>query len=181
MASMEPGIARHSDGDLMYWSLSKLMTPSRSRMASFIASRRELGYVRHPVHLELELEEQVQPLLAHVGILGHHHDAVEKRIDGRAQDSEALQVVGVVALLELRRGLRGRLAKGMVEVALHLLGKVVVVDEAELLALVVRLLDDVRDALVRGGEARGLRKRGEHAHGLELLRQQVEPVGLGFD
>ncbi len=55
------------------------------------------------------------------------------------------------------------------------------VDEAELLALVVRLLDDVRDALVRGGEARGLRKRGEHAHGLELLRQQVEPVGLGFD
>src|SRR6478672_3687793 len=110
MASIDPGMGRHSDGDLMYWSLSKLMTPSRSRMASFMPSSCELGYVRHPVHLELELEEQVQPLLANVGILGHHHDAVEEGVHGRPQHREALQVVGVVAFFELRRGLRRCLA-----------------------------------------------------------------------
>jgi hypothetical protein len=35
MASIEPGIGFHSAGDLMNWALSKLMTPSRSRMMSF--------------------------------------------------------------------------------------------------------------------------------------------------
>jgi len=35
-ASIEPGIGRHSAGDLMYWSLSWLITPSRSRMTSFM-------------------------------------------------------------------------------------------------------------------------------------------------
>ena len=36
MASRLPGIGFHSSGLLMNWSLSKLMTPSRSRMMSFM-------------------------------------------------------------------------------------------------------------------------------------------------
>ena len=36
MASIAPGIGCHSAGDLMYLSLSWLMTPSRSRMTSFM-------------------------------------------------------------------------------------------------------------------------------------------------
>src|SRR6188472_3644214 len=100
MASIEPAIGRHSAGDLMYWSLSWLMTPSRSRMASFMfaESRGELGNVRHPVHLELQLVEQVQALAAHGGILRHHHHLLEERVHRRLEDGEALQVVGVVAL-----------------------------------------------------------------------------------
>src|SRR5687768_8018711 len=56
IASIEPGIGRHSAGDLMYWSLSKLITPSRSRMTSFkTTSGREPGDVGDAVHLEFHL------------------------------------------------------------------------------------------------------------------------------
>jgi hypothetical protein len=37
MASRLPGIGRHSSGDLMNWSLSRLITPSRSRTISLTA------------------------------------------------------------------------------------------------------------------------------------------------
>ncbi len=39
MASRLPGIGFHSSGDLMNCDESKLMTPSRSRMMSFMAGR----------------------------------------------------------------------------------------------------------------------------------------------
>src|SRR6185437_388958 len=101
IASIEPGMGRHSAGDLMKRSLSKLMTPSRSRMASFMQSR-ELRDVRHAVHLELQLEEEVQALPSHRGVLDHHHHLLEERVHGGLQHREALQVLGVVSPLELR-------------------------------------------------------------------------------
>src|SRR6266851_10366209 len=131
------------------------MTPSRSRIASFMErfSCRELRNVGHAVHFELQLVEEIEALAAYGRIFRHHHDAVEEGIHGRLEDREALEVFGVVALLELRRGLVRRLAQRMVEVVLHLLGERGAFDESRRLALLMRLAKDVRDALVRRREA----------------------------
>src|ERR1700754_42271 len=104
----------------MYWSLSKLMTPSRSRMTSFNSlsfprkreSSRSCGQLRNVgdlVHRGAELLQQSQPRRAKLRILRVHEHLVEERVDVAAQRGERLQRARVVVL---------RIAR--VDIGLHL-------------------------------------------------------------
>src|SRR5687767_2698360 len=102
MPSRLPGSGRHSSGALMKASLSWLITPSRSRMTSFIGWRQagerreergadshgEPGDVRDAVHRLLELGEQCDAVLTQACVFGHHHHAVEERIDRSLERGE---------------------------------------------------------------------------------------------
>src|SRR6476660_7435759 len=130
----------------------------------------------------MQRAQKADPVIAHSGVLVYHHDLVEKRVYRRLQGGERLErarvVERAVCLVDTRTQLteRGRQDfllrqhhKGWIKVAWHGLG----------------LLQDVSDALVRGGEAFGFWKAREGAHGLELSGNEVETGGVqaknGFD
>src|SRR5512147_191254 len=85
MPSTLPLIGRHSAGDLMYWSLSWLMVPSRSSTTSFTRvvlrcaaraapwppSRREPREVGDAVHGGVQLAEQADAVVPHALVLVH--------------------------------------------------------------------------------------------------------------
>src|ERR1044072_6318686 len=102
MASSEPGSATHSSGDLMNASESALITPSRSRITTFLVgmargSGGESRNVGDAIHLLMQRAEQGQPIGAQRGIHGVHHHVVEKRVDRFAQRGARGQRARVVA------------------------------------------------------------------------------------
>src|SRR6478609_4173257 len=104
MASRAPGSGCHSCGDLMYWSLSTLMVPSRSRMTSFIGGSLlddQARQVGHAVHGAVQGGEQAQAVGAQLRVLGVDHHVVEEPVDRRTQRGQRLQRGGVVAGTEL--------------------------------------------------------------------------------
>src|SRR6478736_2151330 len=112
MASRLPGIATHSSGDLMNASESTLITPSRSRMTSFLfgfmerapelaRSRGELRNVRDAIHLLMQRAKECQPVASQRRVFRIHHHVVEEGVDGIAQRGERRQRFRVVALGEL--------------------------------------------------------------------------------
>src|SRR5690606_37023512 len=122
MASSAPGMGFHSSGDLMNWSESTLMTPSRSRMMSFIGmvvypglcdaravagrragrSGRQARDVGHLVHQAGKLRQQRDAVGAGQRLLGHHHDVLEELVHSLAQAGERAQRVGVVLVGDMR-------------------------------------------------------------------------------
>src|SRR3569832_225015 len=85
IASSAPGKGGHSSGDLMYWSLSRLIVPSRSRMTSFMWSGGEPREVGHSVHGLVQRHEQAQAVQAQVRLLRIDHHLVEEGVHRVAQ------------------------------------------------------------------------------------------------
>src|SRR5689334_8300797 len=96
----------------MNWSLSWLITPSRSSTISFSGrcgcdsvvswtmaarSARELRDVGDPVHQQAEPVEQREAVGADAGVLRVDEHLVEERVDRAAQRGERLQRFGVAA------------------------------------------------------------------------------------
>src|SRR5512135_874246 len=112
IASRLPGIGRHSPGLLMNWSLSWLMTPSRSRITSFAerAMRadlyREARDVGDAVHGRRDAAQQREAVAAHRGIVVHHHHVVEETVDrrlGRRERRErAREIAGRARIVDHR-------------------------------------------------------------------------------
>src|SRR5687768_2851323 len=101
----------------MYWSLSKLMTPSRSRMTSF-TSGGELGDVGHLVHHGAEVREQAQARGPQLRVLDVHQHLVEERVHVGAQARERGERAGEVALRELRLRERGHAGERLLQLLL---------------------------------------------------------------
>src|SRR4051794_13685410 len=107
MASSEPGSATHSSGDLMNASESTLITPSRSRMTTFLVgmacgSGGEPGNVRDAIHLLMQRAEQGQAVCTQRRIFRIDHHVVKESVDRFAQCGERSQRARVVACGELR-------------------------------------------------------------------------------
>src|SRR5947207_15661768 len=105
MASSEPLMGIHSSGDLMKASESQLITPSRSRMISFMLwpmaiSDCQLGNIGNLIQHQVQIRQQRQPVVAQLFIFRHHHYVVEKGIDFGTQQRQRLQRTCKVALRE---------------------------------------------------------------------------------
>jgi hypothetical protein len=110
--------------------------------------------------------QQAQPVQAQVGLLGIDHHAVEEGVDRLAQRGQRLQRAGVVAGFELARACGRDLLRGGVQ---RLLGVFLQQPLADVRVGLGRLLQDVADALVGGGQRGRLGQRGEGAHGGQAL------------
>src|SRR5471032_2292323 len=103
-------MATHSSGDLMNASESTLITPSRSRITSFLFAlvgmvwriRRKLRNVRDAIHLLMQCAEKSQAVTSQRRIFRVHHHVVEESINGIAQRGQRGQRFRVVALCQLR-------------------------------------------------------------------------------
>src|SRR5215471_6278649 len=101
------------------------MTPSRSRMTSFMtphasrSSSSQLRNIRDAVHLPPQVGEQREPALAHFRIVYHDHDLVEERVDRGLEDGEGPEITGVIAAVVERRRLLRRVEQRFEQVALR--------------------------------------------------------------
>ena len=98
IASRLPGIGLHSSGDLMYWSLSWLMVPSRSRMMSFM--RRAWRCRRRGSSRQRRSPAARGGCGAASASSAITITSSKNASTGGLQHREALQVAGVVAALE---------------------------------------------------------------------------------
>src|SRR4029450_151436 len=131
----------------------------------------QLGKVGDAVHRAVQRAEKADAVVAHAGVLVHHHNLVEKRVHRRLQRRESLQGSSVIECAEGFVNIRAQPAERLRE-ALFL-------RQNHELRIEVRghhlgLLQYVSDALVRGNKAFCLGQRGEGADSLELPRNEIK-------
>src|SRR5512139_3468443 len=167
IASRLPGMGFHSSGDLMNWSESKLMTPSRSRMMSFMGEilRRQPRQVRNPVHGPVQLAQERQPVGFQGRIVGVDHHVIEEGVDRCLEGGKRLQRSGVIACFKSGIGTWCNLAERGKQRLFRFLYKTRRIGCVPYLAL--GLLQDVADALVGGGKAFRLGQCSKRAYSVQ--------------
>src|ERR1700760_4784746 len=155
MASRLPGMATHSSGDLMNASESTLITPSRSRMTSFLFvtmwaafsafSGSELRNIRDAVHLLMKRVQQRETVVAQRGVFGVHHHIVEEGVHAFAQRGERGERFRVVACGELALHARRYRFDLRVKILLRRFNEQFALHRCR--RALLRLLQNVRDAL----------------------------------
>mmetsp|Transcript_53307 Transcript_53307/g.125306 ORF Transcript_53307/g.125306 Transcript_53307/m.125306 type:complete len:392 (+) Transcript_53307:3874-5049(+) len=138
-------------------------------------SARQLGQVGDPVHRRMQPAEQCQPVGPQRRVFGIDHHAVEEGVDRGLERGQGLQRCGVVVLLEQAVSLRLHLGNRRGQGLLGSLGQQRRLNLGGQLA--VDLLQDVADALVGGGQRRGLGQGRKGPHRLQALGHVTQARG----